>query len=134
MIRLSWAVGMHPIDKPALRQALRARHPWLQATEHGPQAVDAGECDRCGAEARLVPTCGPIAWAALGRRCTIELGEEAWCDGHADRAASTLAWLAALPAAADDVARLWWVATGEVRVDPALLAAARRLELPLAEA
>jgi hypothetical protein len=36
-----------------------------------------------------------------------------------------------LPAEADDVARLWWVATGEVRLDPALVvAAAERLALP----
>lgn len=124
---------MHPIDKPALRQVLRERHPWLDATEHGPRAVDAGECDRCGAEARLVPTCGPVAWAALGRRCATALGDEAWCDGHAAQAAVTLAWLAALPGEADDVARLWWVATGEVRLDPGLLAAGRRLGLPLGE-
>lgn len=122
---------MHPIDKPALRQALRVRFPWLGATERGPRAVDAGECDRCGAEARLVPTCGPIAWAALGRRCTTELGEQAWCDGHGPEAAATLAWLAALPDVADVVARLWWVATGEVQLDPGLLAAARRLALPV---
>lgn len=122
---------MHPIDKPALRQALRERYPWVQATERGPQAVDAGECERCGGEARLVATCGPIAWAALGRRCAAELGEDAWCAGHHAEAAATLAWLADLPEVADDVARLWWVATGEVRVDPARLAAARRLALPV---
>lgn len=122
---------MHPIDKPALRQALRERYPWVLAAEHGPRAVDAGECDRCGAEARLVPTCGPIAWAALGRRCAAELGADAWCEGHGAQAASTLAWVASLPDVADDVARLWWVATGEVRVDPALLAVARRLALPV---
>lgn len=120
---------MHPIDKPALRQVLRARYPWLAATDRGPQAVEAGECDRCGAEARLVATCGPIAWATLGRRCAADLGPDAWCPGHAEEAAATLAWLAALPDEADDVARLWWVATGEVRLDPALAVIARRLAL-----
>jgi hypothetical protein len=36
-----------------------------------------------------------------------------------------------LPAEADDVARLWWVATGEVRLDPALVSTAvARLGLP----
>ncbi|HVM00015.1 MAG TPA: hypothetical protein VM324_12050 [Egibacteraceae bacterium] len=114
----------------ALRQTLRARYPWLADTDRGPQAVDAGECDRCGAEARLVATCGPVAWAALGRRCARRLAAGAWCDGHADEAAGALAWLAALPDEADDVARLWWVATGEVRLSPALAAAARRLCLP----
>lgn len=123
---------MHLIDKPALRQVLRHRYPWLAATDHGPQAVDAGECDRCGAEARMVATCGPTSEAALGRRCAAAVGADAWCEGHAEDAAATLAWLAALPEEADDVARLWWVATGEVRLDPALLAAARRLALPVA--
>ena len=118
------------LDKAALRQALRARYPWLAATDHGPQAVDAGECDRCGAEARLVTTCGPIPWAALGRRCAADLGLDAWCDGHADTGRAVLDWLAGLPEEADEVARLWWVATGEVRPDPTLLAAARRLALP----
>lgn len=122
---------MHTIDKPALRHALRQRYPWLAATRRGPQAVDAGECDRCGAEARMVATCGPTAWAALGRRCATALGSDAWCEGHAEEATTTLAWLAALPEEADDVARLWWVATGEVRVDADLLVAVRRLALPV---
>jgi hypothetical protein len=119
----------HPgIDKAALRERLRAAYPWLDETEFGPRAVDAGECDRCGAEARLAPTCGPVAWAALGRACAGEVGLDAWCDGHLDEAQQTLAWLAALPDEADDVARLWWVATGEVRVDPTLLLARLALD------
>lgn len=124
---------MHTIDKPALRHALRHRYPWLAATRCGPQAVQAGECDRCGAEPRLVATCGPIAWTALGRRCTTALGAGAWCEGHADEAAAILSWVAQLPEEADHVARLWWVATGEVVLDPALLVVARRLALPVGD-
>lgn len=129
---------------PDLRRALLARYPWVGDAEHGPQSVEAGECDRCGAEARLVAPCGPPPpdgfgsraggrmgpdWA-LGRRCAAELGLDGWCDGHEDEARGALAWIAALPPEADEVARLWWVATGEVRVDPAILGAARRLALP----
>lgn len=109
-----------PLDRDARRRlqaALREVHPWLADTEHGPQAVEAGECDRCGNEARLVMTCGPVAWHRIGRRCASELGVDAWCDGHRDDAEAALAWVAALPDEADDAARLWWVATGEVRLD-----------------
>jgi hypothetical protein len=132
---------MIPMGYPDLRRALLARYPWLGDPEHGPQTVEAGECDRCGAEARLVAPCGPPPteragpgaigpdWA-LGRRCALELGPDGWCDGHEADAEAALAWLGELPAEADDVARLWWVATGEVRVDPGLLGAARRLALP----
>ncbi|MBW3604750.1 MAG: hypothetical protein KY460_07530 [Actinobacteria bacterium] len=97
--------------------ALRARYPWIDHDEIGPRAVEAGECDRCGAEARLVTTCGPTRWASLGRTCAEDVGERAWCDGHAADAAAWLALLRGLPAEADAVARLWWVATGEVRID-----------------
>ena len=124
---------------PNLRRELVRRYPWLDETEHGPRSVVAGECDRCGAEARLVSPCGPPPeeagpavgpdWA-IGRRCAAELGVDGWCDGHQEEAAAALDWLAALPSEADDVARLWWVSTGEVRLDPALIAAARRMELP----
>ena len=103
---------------------LRRRYRWLDATDHGPAAVEAGECDGCGAEARLVEACGPGP-RYLGRRCALSRGRRAWCDGHAGEAESALTWLRGLPPEADQVARLWWVATGEVRLDPALLAAAR---------
>lgn len=109
---------MPDFDRPALRAALRACYRWLDATEVGPRAVEAGECDRCGQEARLAPTCGPVRWRALGRRCAAEIGTDAWCDGHREEAERHLAWLAALPDEADEVARVWWVATGEVRLDP----------------
>lgn len=115
-----------PLDRDGLRTALREAYPWLDATDVGPRAVSAGECDRCGDEARLVATCGPVEWRELGRACAQDLGLEAWCDGHEDEARTALRWLAALPDEADDVTRLWWVATGEVQLDPALLR--RRLE------
>lgn len=101
----------------ALRAALLQRHPWIDDPDVGPRAVEAGECDRCGHEARLVTTCGPTQWAGLGRRCAAAVGLDAWCDGHADDAAGYLAHLRTLPDEADTVARLWWVATGEVRLD-----------------
>ena len=96
------------------------RWPWVNDGELGPSAVEAGECDGCGAEARVVATCGPSAERYLGRRCVAARGVGAWCDGHADEAAAAVAWTAALPREADDIARLWWVATGEVRLDPRL--------------
>lgn len=123
---------------PRLRHALLARYAWLGDAQYGPGTVTAGECDRCGAEARMLAPCGPPPdglvrpagpdWA-LGRRCTLVLGEEIWCAGHTDEGAHARAWLDGLPDEADVVARLWWVATGEIRFDPALLDAARGLEL-----
>jgi hypothetical protein len=113
-------------DRLELRRALAARHPWVAHPELGPRAVEAGECDRCGGEARLVTTCGPGAALMLGRRCAAELGEEAWCAGHVDEARQALRWLAGLPPEADAVARLWWVATGEVRLAPGRCAAELR--------
>lgn len=86
----------------------------------GPGAVEAGECDGCGAEARLVMTCGPGAEVFLGRRCATSAGADAWCAGHSDQAEDALKWLEDLPAEADTVARLYWVATGEVTMAPDL--------------
>ncbi|HEX6257259.1 MAG TPA: hypothetical protein VFZ70_15740 [Euzebyales bacterium] len=111
--------GLDARRRRELRHALVQRHPWIDDVEVGPRAVEAGECDRCGAEARLVTTCGPIRWAELGRRCAAEVGTDAWCDGHAGEAADLLRRLRDLPDEADTVARLWWVATGEVRLDAA---------------
>ena len=119
-----------PAARARLRAALLARHPWLGDADVGPRAVEAGECDRCGAEARLVETCGPGVAVALGRRCALRIGVDAWCAGHADDARAALDRLAALPAGADDAARLWWVATGEVRLDPDLPGRLARLGLP----
>lgn len=106
----------------SLGAALRARYPWVADTAWGPAAVEAGECDGCGAEARLVQTCGPGTGQYLGRACAGHAGVEAWCAGHAEEARAALAWLAVLPAEADVVARLWWVSTGEVTLSPDLVA------------
>lgn len=100
-----------------LRAALRRRYGWVGDAEWGPSAVEAGECDGCSAEARLVMTCGP-GGVYLGRDCLQRLGAGAWCDGHGEDAAAALAWARPLPPETDTVARLWWVATGEVRLDP----------------
>ena len=104
-----------PGERARLRDLLLSRYPWLSDPETGPQSVSAGECDRCGNEARLVGTCGPGSWSAIGRRCAHDLGVTAWCEGHVDDARRHLAALASLPPEADIVARWWWVATGEVR-------------------
>lgn len=106
-----------------LRHAITARHRWVDDGDIGPRSVEAGDCDRCGLEARLVAVCGPVPWAAIGRRCARELGTRAWCDGHAGDVPALLDHLGALPAEADTVARLWWVATGELRLDAQLAAA-----------
>lgn len=116
---------MTPLDqrrRRALRDVLVSRYPWLADLEIGPGTVEAGECDRCGAEARMVATCGPSRWASLGRRCAADAGISAWCDGHADEAVGWLRRLASLPDEADSIARLWWVATGEVRLDDTAVA------------
>lgn len=114
----------------SLREALVSRYPWIDHDDIGPRVVDAGECDRCGREARMVATCGPTRWAGLGRACAAEVGVSAWCDGHADDARMRLDLLAALPPEADAVTRLWWVATGEVRIDAAGLQPLLRAALP----
>lgn len=111
---------MDAVQRRGLRAAIEKRYPWVAGGDLGPAAVEAGECDVCGAEARLITTCGPGAYRYLGRRCTATLGDQAWCDGHADEARDAAAWVAALPPEADVVARLWWVATGEIGVDPRL--------------
>lgn len=122
--------ALDPAGRRALRTALAARYPWIDHPEIGPRTVEAGECDRCGGEARMVTTCGPTRWAGLGRACALQVGARAWCDGHAQEAAAWLAQLAALPDEADAVARLWWVATGEVRLDPSAVAPLLRAALP----
>ena len=109
------------LDRRALRQALIRAAPWLTATEVGPQAVEAGVCDRCGDAPRLLPTCGPESPGSLCRDCAHDLGELAWCVGHEDEGRDARAWAAALPDDWADTVTLWWVATGEVRVTPEYL-------------
>lgn len=104
------------VDRAALREALVDRYPWLEATDRGPRAVTAGECGRCGRRPRLLPTCGPVAHAAVCRACADELGRDGWCAGHADHGRELRAWAAGLPEEWPDVVRLWWVATGEIRL------------------
>ena len=106
---MAWPEGVPP--KQELREALTRAHPWLDHDAYGPRNVVAGDCDRCHAEARLVETCGP-GGGSYGRRCATE---DDWCEGHAAEAADALRWLHGLPDEADDVAYLWWLATGEIR-------------------
>jgi len=127
---------MDATQRSALRSAIQERYPWVAAAgDWGPAVVEAGDCDRCHAEARLLQTCGPGSEEFLGRGCLRALGAEAFCDGHADQAATALAWIETLPAEADLVARVWWVATGEVQLDPDLVQPlVGRLGLPTAGA
>ncbi len=55
------------------------------------------------------------------------IGVSGWCSGHEQEARATLEWLAGLPPNADVIARLWWLASGEVRPDPTLLNTAKAL-------
>jgi hypothetical protein len=107
---MAWPANVPP--KADLRAALRAAHPWLDDERF--REVSAGDCDRCHAEPRLVVTCGPRG-GEYGRRCATD---DDWCDGHAAEAAATLAWLRALPDDANEIATLWWYATGELRYRP----------------
>ena len=116
-------------DRADLRGRLRVLAPWLDATDVGPRAVDAGNCDRCGAPPRLLPTCGPAGWAALCRDCATAVGDEGWCDVHLDDGRAARSWAAALPDRWADVVVAWWVATGELRLDTD--AAAPRIEAAL---
>lgn len=104
---MTWPEGVPP--KKELNAALRAAHPWLDDMRFGPRNVDAGDCDRCGAEPRLVQPCNA---PQVGRRCATE---DDWCEGHAGEARDALAYLQSLPDDADGVAYLWWLSTGEVR-------------------
>ncbi len=105
-------------SRARLRARLQAEYPWLGSSTWGPAVVEAGECDRCGVEARMIPTCGPDAPAFLGRGCLEGFGPDAFCEGHQDQLRAALTYVGALPREADDVARLWWLSTGEVRLEP----------------
>lgn len=96
--------------------------------------MDAGECDRCGRSPRFVPTCGPAAAEAVCADCASAVGSALWCDGHADTARAVLAALPRLPPERDVVTRLWWVATGEARLDRLVVPADLRLPRPVRDA
>lgn len=114
------------LDRRALRRVLSATYGWLDDPMRGPRAVVAGECDRCGARPRLLPTCGPVAWTALCRECAEDVGDDGWCDGHREAGRDARGWAAGLPEEWPTIVRLWWVATGEVRVDLAWIRLARQ--------
>lgn len=105
-------------DRRHLRSALSSAVPWLTRPDAGPRSVDAGQCDRCGDQPRLVPTCGPAQWRALCRDCVLDVGLDAWCAGHAEDGRDVLDWAADLPPWWGDAVVLWWVATGEVDGPP----------------
>ena len=109
-------------DRRSLRQALIDAEPWLDDTEHGPRAVTAGMCDRCGDRPRLLPTCGSAGFEAVCRGCAAALGDAGWCEGHRDEGEHARAWAEQLPQRWGDVVVLFWVATGELRL--------RREDLP----
>lgn len=81
--------------------------------------MEAGSCDRCGQQPRLLATCGPDAPGAVCRDCALNIGEHGWCDGHHAEGALDRRWAAALPERWGDAVVLWWIATGEVREVPA---------------
>lgn len=118
---------MDRADRARLRDTLRSTYRWLDETEWGPRAVPAGECDRCELAPRLVPTCGPSAPRALCRDCALALGRSAWCEGHADDGELILNAVAALPDEWRTVSVVWWIATGEVRVDSLVATEIERL-------
>lgn len=109
---------MAPADRRALRAALVEVAPWLERTDVGPRAVEAGNCDRCDTHPRLLPTCGPAGAEAVCRACATALSDDGWCDGHRDEGHAARAWAATLPERWSTYVVLWWVATGEVTSDP----------------
>lgn len=111
-------MAMSREDRRRLRAALTALAPWLDHPDAGPRTVDAGQCDRCDGQPRVLATCGPIQWRALCRDCALEVGSDAWCDGHAEHGRELLQWARDLPAWWGDAVVLWWVATGEVGTPP----------------
>lgn len=101
-----------------LRHALVTIAPWIDDERFGPRNVDAGSCTRCADHPRLLATCGPATAEALCRACAEQLGDDAWCDGHRGEGRQARRWAAQLGDDWPSVVILWWVATGELRVDP----------------
>ncbi len=100
-----------------LQTALLTVAPWLEATEVGPRAVEAGRCQACDVRPRLLPTCGPGMPDAVCRDCALQLGEDGWCEGHQAAGEAARGWASALPERWADLVVAWWVTTGEVRAD-----------------
>lgn len=109
------------IDRRELRRVLVERYPFVRDPDVGPSSVAAGECDRCNEAPRALVTCGPVAWEALCRGCADAVGDDGWCDGHRDDAVAWRRTMSGWPPEHETVARLWWVATGEVSLDPRLV-------------
>lgn len=109
---------MDRTDRRRLRTALREAAPWLEDGLVGPTTVDAGTCGRCGDRPRVVETCGPAPARTLCVDCILAVGDDGWCDGHAEVAARARAWASAAPPWWADAVTLWWIATGEVRPGP----------------
>jgi hypothetical protein len=106
---------MDRTTRQQLRISLLAVAPWLAATDVGPQAVEAGRCETCDVQPRVVPTCGPGAPGAVCRDCALDLGDEGWCEGHRATGEAARAWASTLPDRWADLVIAWWVTTGEVR-------------------
>lgn len=107
-----------------LLAALVAAQGWLDDAEFGPTSVDAGSCDRCARAPRLVAPCGPVPWRGVCRDCLLQVGPAAFCPGHEAFAVDVTARARALPPTWATLARLTWVARGEMDADPAFLAEA----------
>lgn len=105
------------MDRTTLRAALRVLAPWTTASDTGPAAVDAGECDRCGLQPRWIATCGAQPWAQICPDCVMALDTTAFCDGHHDDAVAHLEAACRLPDDWATITRLAWVATGEATPD-----------------
>lgn len=56
---------------------------------------------------------------AVCRDCAETLGDAGWCDGHVAEGREARTWARHLPDRWADAVTLWWIATGEVRLDPA---------------
>lgn len=68
-----------------------------------------------------MPTCGPAVAEAVCPTCALDVGLDLWCDGHGATGEAVLAAVRSLPPEWDVATRLWWVATGEVRLGTLVL-------------
>lgn len=110
---------MSVLSRRDLRRMLATEAPWLIDGTVGPTTVDAQLCGRCRTDPGIVPVCGPVAFQAACPSC-VTARDDLFCDGHQDVAAYARTFSRALPANWREVVLLWWIATGELRVDAAL--------------